>query len=520
MRSILRGVLSLLGSLVLNLAPPALAADDPVELRVVPQEIALQPGSGAERVILIAQASADWSIKSLQLHIVAPPGVSAETDAPLVEAGDFAWNIDVTANSEAAKDSTLLFRVDYETAPVRPGAVRSGTVGATAKISYEPLAIAQAVKITVHHGFDTLRPDQAGDMLLAIENTGIAPVTLRSVGLLTPDRSENHFVVTPTPPLPVTIPGRDIVAVPVVVTAPETITPGTATLLMDLRFDRGAGQAMAQADIAVADQVTLGIPGLSDLKTVLQIPSLLFMPGVVIVLTWALIWNRRAWVGAAADTAPKFPLSAPSPEFWVVSIMLSLIVAAAYPRFISGQFDLWDSVSVRDIGILWFGSIVIVAPLTYIVGAVATNALRRCRDAKEARRKLATNPQTGEDAVTLLPKLVKAERPLRLPAYSVAGSDGQKGIVFDLGFGEAADGKTWVAPAIRLRRKSSKTKTDAILQEALNGNDSLAVYTVLTEHPRQYDIAWKQPSPLTGPRLVDISSLGDEQGKQTFIELA
>jgi hypothetical protein len=506
--------------LVLSLPPPALAADDPVELRVVPQEIAFQPGSGPRHLILIAEASADWSIKSLQLRIVAPAGVSAHADSPLAEAGDFAWSIDVAADSDAAKESALLFRVDYETAPVKPGPVRTGTVGVTAKISYEPLAIAQAVKITVHHGFDTLRPDQSGEMLLAIENTGIEPVTLRSVGLLMPGHADNHFGITPAPVLPVTIPGRDIVSVPVVVTAPDTITPGTAALLMDLRFDRGAGQAVAQADIAVADQVTLGIPGLSDLKTVLQIPSLLFMPGVLIVLTWALIWNRHGWGAAVADNAPKFPLSAPSPEFWVVSITLSLIVAATYPWVVSGQFDLWDSVSVEDIGILWFGSIVIVAPLTYIAGAVGSNGLRRWRNAKEARRKLATNPQTGEDAVTLLPKLVKAERPLRLPAYSVAGSGGQQGIVFDLGFGEAADGKTWVAPAIRLTRKSSDSRPDAALQGALTGTDSRAVYTILTEHPRQYDIAWKQPSPLTGPRLVDISSLGDEQGKQTFIELA
>jgi hypothetical protein len=531
MRFILIGLLALLGGFALDLGSPpfALAADDLVEVDVVPQEIALQPGGDMQRVILIAHASPDWSLKDLRLQIVTAPGVTAHTESPLAASGDFTWNIDITADSNAAKESVVLFRMDYTALPGKTGGPpRTGTVGVTAKVSYAPLTIAQAVKITPHHAFDTLKGDQSGQMLLSIENTGIEPVTLQSIGLLKSARllksaedskdadesGSDGFTIKPSSPLPLTIPGRDVASAPVTITAPSRISPGTAIVLLDLRFARGA----EQGDVSVVDQVPLGIPGLSDLKTVLQIPTLLFMPGVLIVLTWALIWNRRSWGRPASDADPKFPLSAPSPEFWVIAITLSLLVAAAYPWVSGDKFDLLDSVSVTDIGILWFGSIVVVAPVTYVLGTIASNRVRRCVAAREQARRLAANPQDGEKAATLLPKLVQTRHTLRLPAYNVT-SGGQQGVVFELGFGEAPDGKRWVTPGIRVTQQSTDSKFAKALETSRNANDAAAFYQLLIDHPGEYLIGWKQVTAYPGPCLIDQTTLGAQQGEQLCVDL-
>lgn len=531
-------VLSVVTAIVLATAGAAQGQADPVKLRVIPETIALQPGAAKQQVVVIAERGAALTFVAAKLEALAAPGLEVAVRAAptLPSMSELAWTIEVAATARATKETTLVFRLDYQADPEKPGARVAGTAAATAKVSYAALSLAQSLKITIHHGFDTLQASRKGVVLLAIENSGIDDVVLDGIAFdrlvldqLKPAQTATlpENIKSVTAAVPVKIPGRDTTWVRVIVEATDRVVPGTTPLPLELSFSRGVGPPWDSRTVALVDTVTFGVPGFSDIKAALQIPSLLMLPGLLVVLTWSLLWKLQSWAGAQPGdpAAPEFPLTAGKPEFYVVAITVSFLVAFAYPLFRGEDIGLLERVSTIDVALIWFGSIILVAPLSYALAVLGAQAYRNAQikaknaeiKRKEAERQR-VEPLTSDTPEIILRKLASLRQTLMLDAHNIKTAPGHTQLLFKLGFGDGAASETsWLAAAILIKVDAGAADLEQGIDDAIENDDIAALVTLLDMHNGNYTIQWEAIAGGSDPRQVENSELDDMQGQQSIV---
>ena len=74
-------------------------------------------------------------------------------------------------------------------------------------------------------------------------------------------------------------------------------------------------------------EVELTVLGESDLLSKLGAPSLLFLPGVLFLLTWQMLWS----IGKTAVERGEYKMTPTSGSFWLVAVVISLLAAKIYP---------------------------------------------------------------------------------------------------------------------------------------------------------------------------------------------
>jgi hypothetical protein len=240
--------------------------------------------------------------------------------------------------------------------------------------------------------------------------------------------------------------------VPLQIMAKERIPPGTTPMLLDLDFSRRMPGGVAdKATIGFSEPIQLAIPGLADITKLLQVPSLLFLPGVLVVLVWGLLWRL-----IPLKSGGEFLLKPSTGEFYLASITFSIAIAYEYSRRIIGETSgLLEAISMQDIAVLWFGCI-IGGAVVYLAAAAIAKGWRawqswqaaRAQDAA-AREQRARNPQPTDGPRDILQKVTGRADSLNLATYTFADAAGHTQRVFRLGF-DTADSKTWVCPAIRI----------------------------------------------------------------------
>lgn len=503
--------------------PARANADSAVSLQFVPDEVALEPGLAQRTVLVIVKVAAPNTLQQAQLKLVASPGVTATVQAPptIPAAGDAVWTIEIAASERAAKESSVLVRVDYQLDGAKPDG-RAGTVAAAIKVTYTPRALAESITATLKQGFDTLEPappqpkasavtpgptatpERRTVAALLLTNAGLEDIALDRITVLAPD----FIDVTSTIALPTRIAGRSTTAVPVEVRAHDRIPPGTVPLLLQLQVSRGAGPAEM---VLVADKISVGLPGLADITTALQIPSLLLLPGVLIVLTWTLIWN---WTNPGGG---EFSLSPRSPQFYLVAITLSIVVAAAYAWYLGLPMDLLKRVSVYDIAVIWFGSILVLGPVLYLAGWVLAALVRAMRTARAAAADRRENPQPDDDPTAILDKLAEHNPRLFLDTCLVV-KDGRRQLLFKLGFGAAADGMEWVVPRICIDTRGAPDLGEAV-DQAIEDQSLEGLREILkSETGKGCVLTWTKGSVVDRPMPLPSGELGSAQGAQSLVE--
>ena len=220
--------------------------------------------------------------------------------------------------------------------------------------------------------------------------------------------------------------GTHLLAVSVTVTT--NLEPGEAR-----KAAASAGAPGWEARILATKEIEVTVPGLSELQGVLQIPTLLLLPGLLAMIAYT----------AALDVAkPRPPGENPlgrlsvalSPGVWVVMIMISAVVGIAY-ALLAGRNILYGF-GIRDVVWLWMISLL-------LGGLAGGNAYRK----EKARQRASGAPRFAAalEPEPFLRQLLAEKEPLRR-RVRVLGEQ----LLFDLGPGDA-DNVRWACGSIVMR---------------------------------------------------------------------
>ena len=136
----------------------------------------------------------------------------------------------------------------------------------------------------------------------------------------------------------------------------NAVKPGTHTLLWEADLTWSEGGRRRSGTLVVSKDVPVGMLGQSELLTALKIPSLLLLPGILILAT---IHWLRAKIYPRPTQGEALKIDAV--EFLFLAATLSLIATVAYPlitRYVFGDpRNFVVLAGFRDIVNLWWGSI-------------------------------------------------------------------------------------------------------------------------------------------------------------------
>lgn len=261
------------------------------------------------------------------------------------------------------------------------------------------------------------------------------------------------------------------------------VQPGKHLLLFDVQFGAPGGLARNQV---VSRAVDVSVMGESEILKALGIPTLLLLPGFLVMVSAAVMWR---WKRLRLESDPStFPFAYTSPEFITAGITCSLLIAASFELL--SQRDYLRTYGLADIMWTWATSLGLGA------GGCAVGMLLR----KEAFR--ARTPSPEDDPETTLKKLAKRGMGLRLQTQDVKlGTESRLAFLLEPIPADAAQ-LFCVSPAIRIKAPM-ELKLQSNLKACLTENDGegnpKSLLKLLRKHRGQVTLEW---DPSTGPAAI------------------
>jgi len=281
---------------------------------------------------------------------------------------------------------------------------------------------------------------------------------------------------------------------------------------------RAAGESAAGV-ITVTAPVPISVLGLSDALKLVQLPSFLFVPGALLLLTCNVIWRLRA-----RNKGLEFPLSFPKPEFWVASVIISVIAAMIYPwltRHLGEERDYLVSFTIMDVLLVSCASILVALPVYFIAAGIRWYVDKRRRDAEElARRAREIGPDDGPvEVLRKLAALGGALNGMLLSAVTI-GTGKETQTVLDSGI-SASPGERWVLPnaIIKLIDRSQAAPVDTALDAAGDLAGVQALVALLNRLGVSDQAKWDTSGPLiTRPRAWPEANIASAGGTNVLLE--
>lgn len=421
-----------------------------VELSATAADLALQPGESAV-VAVLATASANRALSGLKLDHFAPEDVEVKTleeppESTLSAGASAVWVHRLTRVDDGARLGPVLWRLRG----TENGGARSAPVVATALTKVGPGAAAAAVaSLELKAGFETFRDLRGATVFLLVANTSGATLRVPRVRVHNPD----FMVIEPAEPktFPLLVPPRSSRSIAYHLEA-RAVEPGTHTLLWEVDLEWSDRERPQQGTLVISKDVKVGMLGESELLAPLKIPSLLLLPGILMVLTFQ--WLRKH---VRPKPSEDQPLSLETVDFLFLAATLSLVAVFVYPRLTAWLLDepRGDFVVLagfRDIVNLWWGSVAVgflawvarYGVWPFLRRAIAWVQLRLGRAIAWAQ--LRRLPREGDPPLRVLNEL-RDERDLLFRRLSF-DDDGSRKVGLDL---FTRNGRRWLAPGIEIQ---------------------------------------------------------------------
>jgi hypothetical protein len=178
------------------------------------------------------------------------------------------------------------------------------------------------------------------------------------------------------------------------------LATGRYLLLFNIDFLPAAGLDPHRRNLVVTKEVDVGVVGESDLLKLLGVPSFLCLPGCLAIWTWGLLWKMKLF-----HPATQFELTFGKPEFWLLSLTISGVIAWIYPRL--GGANYLRGYDLSTIAQVWILSVTLggacYSGYTGWKDYQSWKATRLEKGRQDAIR--ARTPSPGDDPITLLRKL-------------------------------------------------------------------------------------------------------------------
>jgi hypothetical protein len=228
-------------------------------------------------------------------------------------------------------------------------------------------------------------------------------------------------------------PGQTAI-LPLMLRASSRVVPGLYTVMIGVQIESGG----LEQTVTASHDINVAVLGESDLLKLVGVPSLLFLPGALLLITLSMCLS----VGISSDDRKKLQLQPSEPGFWVLAIGLSLLAAAGYPSFTKfwghernylAAYGLEDFMYVFGWSIA--GGILVFGAYRGIL------FLKKLCQAYEIRQQV---PQPGDDPLTILGKLAKVKENVACrQVYPLGGSAADAMLVLGPW---STDTELWVVP--------------------------------------------------------------------------
>jgi len=138
------------------------------------------------------------------------------------------------------------------------------------------------------------------------------------------------------------------------VRANERVKAGKYLLVFQIATQSSEGGVLFRRNVFISQAVDVGVLGQSAILTVAGIPAFFLIPGTLLLLTIGLCWSleERWW---PAPDQEEFSFRCTEPNFWLVSVIISLLIAIVPWLFTKRWY--FTRYGPQDVGLIWFASI-------------------------------------------------------------------------------------------------------------------------------------------------------------------
>ena len=479
----------------------ALGADATPQLTLVPTSITIGD-SRPQKVVAILHNPAERRLRA-RLRWTNELGARVrvrggnQRQARLAPGAEHAWTVLVTAG-RGARPGILVFRAN--------GAMgRAGRVSvASLELKAPPAPKLDDVTVETKTTLESLDEKHPGVVYLLVTNKSGAPIRILSVKGDGP--TEATFT---TPELPIEVSNRQTSSLPITVSVADRVKKGKYLLLFDLGL-ASKGPPTEKVHLVTTHQAQIGIPAESEVLTLLGLPSLLLVPGVLILAVATLLW--RIPRPRPAGTSSNPPVEEKSIQFWVIAITFSILMAIVYPRL--GGNDYLESYSLEDVVRVWFWSLV-AGGVLYLVALVVAHVYAIAVAWSVTRR----TPSADDQPVDLLRKLARQKLGLTRERYAFGSGTGtpiHDGYFVGSGAGEPTP---WFSPPIVITLRPNAPDGDQLTRR-LRLEESPSKLAELLELSDEYlDVAYEPNGGPTTPYTHDKASLGPPTDRSPMIRV-
>jgi len=461
-----------------------------VSVEFVPTSVPLPAiGKGAQVTLVLRNPTRD-KLTVTQIDVFPEPfdqkliiDFSPSTVVP--PENDHAWLVRLPDSLPYPAPTKLFARISYRTH------AEKGDSPSRLKIATAVLELPQRALETVESvatgtfvtPIEKLTDGQTAQLYISVTNKSSTAIKVTSIA--SADVS-SFSIKQKTPNFPVVIEPGTTALFPSTLKAKTRVKPGKASLLMNVSLKWGTN---SHGNLVLSKEVTLGVIGESDILTAVGVPSLLLLPGYLIIVAFAAIGVRKQ----SQTTFEKWNAIA-KPEVLVLAVTLCWLMKLLYPwmPFSTGR-DYTELYGLADIIVVWFMSV--------IIGASAAVVIRLGIMIYEGIAWLMTLkvPTEQDSAWTTLVKLGKRHQPLLLPSLPDPAQPSAKLFQIDAR-------SNWVAPEIVIRGSTAAQLPEAAtLENLLNDRTCSARAMVSLLKSAQQKHGWTVEWKVAGRPVVNGS---------------
>lgn len=557
-------------AVLLTAAAKASEPETAAELTLTPAEVALAGGE-ATRVLAVVKTG-DRGLSEVRLHVTPLPGLSVRPEAAEaasweeIEAGD-SRSVDLLVERDrgGAGTGTVPLRLTWR----RPSGsndrgTSSGVLVNSLKVTDAPRLMSQIVELEVQSAIEKIEDRRHGGMAyVVVKNLTNHRLTVTGVRCYAPyflevrhrrpeppepslwisavlsrlwhaltdadgasgagtgsdaeEEAEKAWSCGDGLPLP-TVEAGSSRALPFQITA-DVVEPGQHTVAWELDLAWSRGDAKHQGAAVAVHDFTLAVLGESDLLQLFAWPSILVLPGALMILAF-LTLRKRVWPRSQSDLSATD--AATKAEFWLIAVALSFLAAMLYPWLTGKLGDPRDFIAVHgldDIVNLWLGS-VLLALLAWALWYGGKLAVQRFAEELQRSRERRTLPRPQDNPLEVIAKLERAGRPdiqVETAEVTLDGIKQPARVLFDLG-----EEGTWVGPPVEVICRDAETQERL---DPLRDGGPKALLEALRDGRRRGDILqvrWKVEggAGLRGPKRVAADDVAPSGGSVRLVELA
>ncbi|MBI5879865.1 MAG: hypothetical protein HZB53_19635 [Chloroflexi bacterium] len=480
-----------------------------VTLRLTPATVRLAPGDSAEARLLLANPTgAAVRIKAAPA-IFGDEGFSLTGDLPAAGATIAAgatgvWSVRIARATTAPSAGSLWVQLDYALVAA-DGKETPGILLAQLDVQDRPLESPdKLVSVRVDSALEQIQDGRDGMVQVIVSNLTNGPLTLSGI-TATPDNPGTLDVHVDPAARGATLIAQQTRVFSATVTALNRVQPGKQMITFEAQFERPQGATVQRWSVVATFKLTAGVFGASEVLTVLGVPSLLLLPGFLMLVAFRFFWVRLA---------PRQPLDldVKSADFWLLAVCLSFAFALAYPAVTAGLGDPRDYLRVyglRDVINVWIGS----AATGFAVWFATAVVLKRWFVPMERDKPLTILEKLRRNGMNT--ELLEVEVELGAPAPYRAF------VAYPRGEAKNSDGKAtrWIVPPMEYVFQSADAGFRSDFVAKMQGSDmpSFVEFVADGAERRWVTLRWTAKGELQGPRAVTDSQIKAIHGRRWLL---